>query len=395
MNPEKIRADFSIFSEHRGLIYMDSASTSLTPEPVLDATLEYYRSYNANVGRGVHHLSQIASAKYENAHSTVANFINAGSGVIVFTKNTTEGINTVASGIKWQKGDKIITSILEHHSNLLPWLRLREIGVEVEIINPESNGILDPADFEAAITDRTRLVALTHASNAIGTIQPIEKIVRICKDRGVLVLVDGAQSVPHLKVDVEASGLDFLCFSGHKMLGPTGTGVLWMREPVIEPLFLGGGMIEEVTLDHYEFAGGYERFEGGTPNIGGAIGLSRACEYLEEVGMDELRSHEEQLTGQLIEGLREIERVEVYGDPDPEKRVGTVSFNIDGLNPHDVAHILDESSNIMVRSGHHCASPLMAYMHIDGSVRASLYLYNTEDEVETLLATVERITKVM
>ncbi|RJS73448.1 MAG: cysteine desulfurase [Candidatus Syntrophoarchaeum sp. WYZ-LMO15] len=393
MNLDRIRADFPILDE---IIYMDSASTSLTPEPVLDAVMDYYRRYNANVGRGVHRLSQIASGMYEGAHRKVAEFIGAREGVLVFTKNTTEGINTVASGLGWQKGDRVITTVLEHHSNLLPWLRLRERGVEVEIIKPDGDGILDPADFETAITDKTRLVAITHASNVIGTIQPVREISKICKEKGVLILLDGAQSVPHIRIDVKDLEVDFLCFSGHKMLGPTGTGVLWMRDPHIEPLFLGGGMIKEVTLKSYEYAEGYERFEAGTPHIAGGIGLGRACDYLKEIGMDELRMHEERLTERLIEGLLEIEGVEVYGTLDPKKRLGVVSFNIRGVHPHDLAHILDDSSNIMVRSGHHCASPLIKYLGIEeGTVRASLYLYNTEEEVELLLTTLEGIARVM
>ncbi|MHC1565240.1 MAG: aminotransferase class V-fold PLP-dependent enzyme [Candidatus Syntropharchaeales archaeon] len=391
MNLEKIRADFPILED---IIYLDSASTSLTPEPVLDAVLGYYRSYNANVGRGVHRLSQIVSQRYEDAHRKVAAFIGADErGEVVFTKNSTEGMNLVASGLEWRKGDRIVTSILEHHSNLLPWFRLRQRGVEVEVVETETDGILDPADFETAITANTKLVALTHASNVIGTIQPIKEISEICKERGALILLDGAQSVPHFKVDVKELGLDFLCFSGHKMLGPTGTGVLWTRNPDIEPPFVGGGMIKEVTLDHYEFAEGYERFEAGTPNIAGAMGLSRACDYLTDVGIDDLRLYEERLTRRLIEGLLELDKVEVYGVLDPGMRVGVVSFNVRGVNPHDVAHLLDETSNIMVRSGHHCASPLIRHLGIDGSVRASLYLYNTEDEVEKFLSTVEDISK--
>ncbi len=390
MNLEKIRADFPILED---IIYLDSATTSLTPEPVLDAVLGYYRSYNANVGRGVHRLSQIVSEKYENAHRNVAGFIGANEGEIVFTKNSTEALNLVASGLEWSKGDRIVTTVLEHHSNLLPWFRLKQKGVEVEVVKTDADGILDPADFETAITDNTKLVALTHTSNVIGTIQPVKKISEICKERGALILVDGAQSVPHFKVDVKELGLDFLCFSGHKMLGPTGTGVLWMKNPNIEPLFVGGGMIKEVTLDHYEFADGYERFEAGTPNIAGVLGLSRACDYLTDLGMHDLRLYEERLTRRLIEGLLEVDKVEVYGVLDPKMRVGVVSFNIKGVNPHDVAHILDDSSDIMVRSGHHCASPLIRHLGLDGSVRASLYLYNTKEEVDKLLSTVEEISR--
>ncbi len=391
---ERIRADFPILKD---IIYMDSAATSLTPEPVLEAVLSYYREYNANVGRGVHRLSQVVSQKYQNAHRKVAEFIGAKEGEVIFTKNTTEAINMVAYGLRWAKGDEIVTTLLEHHSNFLPWLRLKEKGVSLKIVKPSKSGIFDISDFEQAIGDRTRLVAVTHVSNVLGTISPIKEIAAICKENNTLFLVDGAQSVPHIPINVKELGCDFLAFSGHKMLGPTGTGVLWMRDPDgLEPTFFGGGMIETVSRDDYTLTGGYERFEAGTPHIAGGIGLGRAVDYLNEVGMAKIRVHEESLAKILLEGLQGIDKVQVYGSTNLSERIGVVSFTINGLHPHEVALMLDEASDILVRSGHHCCMPLMHYLGLeDGTVRASLYLYNTEEEVDTFLEMVEGVAKVV
>jgi cysteine desulfurase/selenocysteine lyase len=301
MIPAEIRADFPILSE---VCYLDSAATSLSPEPVLAAMLEFEHTYRANVGRGVHRLAQVASQKYWDAHRKVRSFIGAETGELVFTRNTTEAINMVAWGLPWQKGDRIVTTLLEHHSNLLPWMRLRDrAGIDLQIITPAADGTLDMAGIESAISPGTRLVAITHASNVLGNLVPVQEIAGICRDRGALLLVDGAQSVPHIPVNVERLGCDFLCFSGHKMLGPRRTGVLWMREPEIEPLLLGGGAVEQVTTSGYTLAPGYARYEGGTPNIAGAIGLSRAVGYLEALGMEEVRRHEQALTRRMLDGL--------------------------------------------------------------------------------------------
>jgi len=394
MNFAEIKTDFPILND---IIYMDSASTSLTPEPVLNVVSKYYREYNANVGRGVHRLSQVASQKYKDAHRKVADFIGANEEEVIFTKNTTEAINTVASGLKWKIGDKVVTTLLEHHSNFLPWLRLKSLGVELDIVKPDKNGKFNVSDFKEVIDDKTRLVAVTHVSNVLGTITPIEEISAICKKKNALLLVDGAQSVPHIHVDVRKLGCNFLCFSGHKMLGPTGTGILWMKEDFfdrLEPLSFGGGMIDDVSLNGYELTKGYERFEGGTPNIAGVIGFGRAIDYLKKIGMDKIKDHEAKLTERLLEGLLEIRRVEIYGSLNSKERIGLVSFNIKDLNPHDVALMLDEASNIMVRSGHLCCMPLMKYFGLkEGAVRVSLYLYNTEEEVDTFLETVKEIAK--
>ena len=380
---------------------MDNTASSLTPEPVLQKMLEFYRQYRANVGRGIHSLSQKASKEYELARTKVVDFINAKSETeVIMTRNTTEGINIVANSLNWKKGDKIVTSLIEHHSNFIPWIRLKnKCDIDLEIVKPKEpiiHGLLDPADFEMATDDKTKLVAIAHVSNVLGTITPIKEITEIAHEHGAYVLVDGAQSVPHMKVDVQKIKCDFLAFSGHKMCGPTGSGVLYIREELIdevEPLFVGGGTISDVGLDYYTFEKSPMRFEAGTPSVADAIGLGAAIDYLIEVGMENIERHERELTKQMYEGFTAIPKVEVYG-PEPEYRIGLISFNVGDLNPHDVALALDVSANIMVRSGHHCALPLTKnIIHKSGSVRASVYLYNTKDEVDKLVSTVNEIAE--
>jgi cysteine desulfurase/selenocysteine lyase len=390
MIPPEIRADFPILSE---LCYLDSAATSLSPEPVLAAMLEFEHIYRANVGRGVHRLAQVASQKYWDAHQKARRFIGAEGGELVFTRNTTEAINMIAWGLPWQNGDGIVTTLLEHHSNLLPWMRLRDQkGIDLQLIAPAADGSLDLADFERAITPDTRLVAITHASNVLGNLVPVREVARICRDQGALLLVDGAQSVPHIPVNVERLGCDFFCFSGHKMLGPTGTGILWMRRPDIEPLLLGGGAVEQVTTSGYTLAGGYARFEAGTPNIAGAIGLSRAIDYLGALSMEEVQRHEQVLTRRMLDGLSGISGVRLFGPGATGDRIGVVSFTVGDMHPHDVATMLDGEGDIMVRSGHHCCMPLVAHLGIpDGTVRASLHCYNNAEDVDRLIEIVGTI----
>ncbi|MBS1195149.1 MAG: aminotransferase, class [Methanomicrobia archaeon] len=383
MNPEETRRDFPLLSE---VCYLDSAATSLSPEPVLQAMLEYERHYRANVGRGVHRLSQIASQKYWDAHRKVAAFIGAEGGETVFTRNTTEAITLVAEGLSWNPGDRVVTTLLEHHSNLLPWMRLRDRkGVNLTVIPPGPGGTISPGAVAAAVDDHTRLVAVTHASNVLGNLLPVREIGRAAREHGALLLVDGAQSVPHIPVRVRDLGCDFLCFSGHKMLGPTGTGVLWMQEPVPEPLIVGGGSIDRVTGEAYTLTGGYARYEAGTPNIAGGIGLGRAVDYLQAIGMAEVQGHEERLTRQMLDGLRGITGVTVYGPGPGPGRIGVVSFTVEGLHPHEVAHALSERE-IMVRSGHHCCMPFMDQLGLsEGTVRASLHVYSSREDVDRLV----------
>jgi cysteine desulfurase/selenocysteine lyase len=393
MNVDSVREDFPILKD---LIYLDSASTSLTPEPVLKAVLDYYHQYRANVGRGVYRSAMLAEQRYREAHRKIGELIGAKVGTVVFTRNATESINMVAGGLPWRKGDKVVATLVEHHSNLLPWMRLRERGVDLRLVVPDRQGMLCLADFEEAIEEGTRLVAVSQVSNVLGTVLPVAEISQICKERGAQLLVDGAQSVPHMPVKVEDLDCDFLCFSGHKMLGPTGTGALWIREEEeIEPLLVGGGMVEEVTLSGYRRKRSFEGLEAGSPDVGGGIGLGAAADYLRSLGMEEILAHEARLTKKLLQGLQEIEGVFIYGPLDLEDRGGVVSFNIEGQNPHHVALILDQAAGIAVRSGHHCCMPLMKHLGLpEGTVRASLYLYNTEEEVEEFLQKTETIARV-
>lgn len=389
MRIEDCMADFQI---PHYLHYMDSAATSLIPEPVIASMNEYDRTYRANVGRGMHRLTRVATQRYQDAHDSISNFIGGKEGTTVFTKNTTEAINMVAAGLEWQPGDRVVATIVEHHSNLLPWLRLHQKGVEVAIVQPGSDGLFNMETFDEAITADTKLVAISHVSNVLGTVQPVREIAAICKERGAYFLVDAAQSVPHFPVNALDVGCDFLCFSGHKMLGPTGTGILWMREEIISPSLIGGGTVDDVTTEGYTLTEGYKRFEGGTPNISGAIGLAHAAKYLKNLGMNAICRHEQKLTKRLLLGLADINNVTIYGPQNLKNRIGVVSFTIDRIHPHEIAYLLDERVAILVRSGDHCSIPLMKYLGLEnGTVRASLYLYNTLEEIDLLIETVEEI----
>ena len=393
---EEIRRDFPILK--KGVVYLDNAASSLTPEQVVLKEAEFYREYRANVERGVHRFSQRASEEYERAHELVADFIGAPSAEnVAMMRNTTEGINLVAHALDWRKGDRIVTTVIEHHSNFITWLRAaRRHGCVVEVVRPDTEGRFDMTDFERVVDDDTRLVAVTRVSNVLGCIVPVKEVAAIAHEHEALVLEDGAQGVPHLRTDVSDSGVDFLAFSGHKMLGPTGSGGLYIADAELyrtEPLSIGGGTISDVDIDSYELAGPPLRFEAGTPAIAQVIGLGEACRYLNRVGMDTVELWDAQLAKRLTEGLREIDGVEVYGPSDPRMRVGIVSFNVRDMNPHDVALSLDTEQGIAVRSGHHCALPLMKELFSlpEGTVRASTYIYNTPQEIELLLGGVEEI----
>jgi len=397
LNVKEVRKDFPILETD--IIYLDSAASSLTPEPVLQKVLEFYRCYRANVERGIHRLSQRASEEYERARTKVADFINAKSeNEIIMTRNTTEGINLIARGLKWKKGEKIVTSLIEHHSNFIVWFRIKNnYSMELEVVRPKEpveKGLLDIADFEKIIDDKTKLVALTHISNVLGVITPIEEITKIAHEHGAYVMVDGAQSVPHIKVDVQKIGCDFLAFSGHKMCAPTGSGALYIREELteeVEPLCIGGGTIADVGIDYYKLDKSPRRFEAGTPAIAEAIGLGAAIDYLQKIGIGNIERYEKKLTKQMYEEITTFPNVEVYG-PDPEHKIGIMAFNVEDLNPHDVALALDVSANIMVRSGHHCAMPLTkSLLHQPGTVRASTYFYNTEEEVDKFVSALKEI----
>ncbi len=316
------------------------------------------------------------------------------------TRNTTEAINIISNGLNWTRGDKIVTSIIEHHSNFIVWLRLKDRHhVNLEIVTPRepaAQGLLDPADFEKAIDHNTRLVAITHVSNVLGSITPVKEITEIAHEQGAYILLDCAQSVPHMRVDAQQIGCDFLAFSGHKMCAPTGSGVLYLREELIdevEPLCIGGGTIADVGRDYYRLTKNLTRLEAGTPAIAEAIGLGAAVDYLQEMGMENIENHEKELGKRMYAGLKELRNVEVYG-PKPEDKIAVTAFNVGDLNSHDVALALDVSADIMVRSGHHCALPLAKkILRRKGSVRASAYLYNTKEEIDKFLTALEEIVK--
>lgn len=388
---EAIRSEFPMAGD---LIYLDNAATSFSPEPVLAAMDEFERTYRANVGRGVHRLTRIASQKYWHAHEKVAELINGSSGTTVFVKNTTEAVTMIARGLDWKPGDVVVTTVLEHHSNLLPWRALEKYGVTVRVVGLSPDLTLDMNAFAAAMDDSVRLCAVTHASNVTGTVVPLAAIAQICKRHGALLAVDAAQSVPHMPVDVVGMGADFVSFSGHKMCGPTGTGVLWMKRPILEPLFLGGGMVEQVTDDSFTLAEGFHRYEAGTPNIAGGIGLGEAAAYLNSIGMRRIEERERRITDVLIEKLSAIPGVSVYAPPVSANRIGVVSFTVTGVSPHEAAAYLDDEGGIMVRSGMHCAEPLMRAIGCpEGTIRASIAFYNTENEAATLAATVRELVE--
>lgn len=399
LDAEAIRKDFPFLRE--GRIYLDSTATSLTPEPVLNEMLEYYREYRANVERGVYKASQIATDALEKARGEIARLINAKPEEIILVRNTTEGINLVASGLGLKKGDRVVTTILEHHSNFIVWLRARDrVKAEVEVIMSDGEGCLDLSDFDRTINGRTRIVAVTQTSNVLGVRPPVKEIVKMAHDKGALVLLDGAQSVPHMKVDVKALGCDFLAFSGHKMCGPTGAGALYIREDLqerIEPLCIGGGTIEDVGIDYYRLRKGPTGFEAGTPAIAEVIGMGAAASYLMEIGMLNIASHDALLTKRMLKGLGEVPKLILYGPKNPKDRAGIFSFNLGKLHPHDLAIALDATAGVMVRSGHHCALPLHKCIlkAENGTVRASVYLYNTEQDVDVLLSTLSEISKTM
>ncbi len=353
-----------------------------------------------NVSRGLYKCSREATTLYEDARRKVGRFIGAeGRGRIIFTQNATSGINLVARGIPWQSGDRVVTTYLEHHSNYLPWLRVaKRRNLEFVVVKPTPQGIFNLEDFEVAITDNTKLVAITMVSNVLGVRVPVDEIIDIAHKRGALVLLDGAQAVCHIPVDVSALNCDFLAGSGHKMLGPPGIGWVYIREELfdsLEPLFLGGGVIKDVRWDSFELSDTTERFEAGTPNIVGAIGFGAAVDYLTLVGVDEVESIERRLVVRMVEGLRSINGVKIYGSFDEGMHTGIVSFNITGIPPHQVALLCEKMGSIAVRAGHHCCMPLMKYIleEPDGTVRASVCLYNTEDDVDVLVDVVRRIAE--
>ena len=391
----RIREDFPILGRTvygRPLVYLDNAATSQKPRQVIEALVRYYEHYNANVHRAVHCLGEEATAAYEEAREKVARFINAPSPeCIVFTRNATEAINLVA--YTWGRANvgpqsEILLTPLEHHSNLIPWQRLvAEKGASLRYVGLTDHQTLELDGLERLMDRRTRILAVTHVSNAVGTINPVEKLAALAHRNGTTVLVDGAQSAPHMPVDVQAMGCDFFAFSAHKMLGPTGVGVLYARRELLEEMepFLGGGeMISRVTFEDATWNDVPWKFEAGTPNIADVIAFGAAIDYLERLGMENVRAHEVELTGYALSRLRQMDEVTIYGPPEPVDRGGVISFNYPNLHPHDVGTVLDRHG-VAIRAGHHCTQPLMRSLGVSGTARVSFYVYNTPEEVDVLM----------
>ena len=376
-----VREDFPVLKE---VVYLDSTATTQTPIPAVEAMVDYFYRYAGNHGRGAHRLARETTNHYEDARETVARFLNAKPSKTVFTKNTTEGINLIANSYPWEAGDHIVTTLLEHHSNLLPWLRLHKNGVNVTVVNPDSEGRIDTSLIENAFTEKTKLVAITQVSNVFGSIQDVKGITKLAHRNGIKILIDGAQSSGHMPVNLKDLGCDFFATAGHKgLLGPQGTGVLYIKEPdMLESASVGGGTVSDVEGYTYVLEPSPACFEAGTPNIPGVIALGRAVEYVEKIGVSEIETHEIKLSREAAKRLSELEYVEVYG---PEDRAGIVPFNVRGLHAHDVALILDQTRKICVRSGHHCAIPITRFLKVDSTVRASFALYNTKEEVDILV----------
>lgn len=395
LDTDKIRNDFPILSrdiaDGKPLIYLDTTATSQTPVKVLDEIDSYYRKHNANVHRGIHTLAEEATTLYENARSKVAKFIGAGSSrEVVFTRNTTEALNLVArswGNANLQSGDRILLTEMEHHSNLVPWQMLSNAkGLEIDIIPITDDGELNLTEFEKLLAKGPKVVCITHMSNVLGTVNPIKRMCSQARDAGAIMVVDGAQSAPHMTVNMQELDIDFFAFSGHKMCGPTGVGVLWGRSDLLEemPPFLGGGdMIKRVFLRSFEPNDIPYKFEAGTPNICEAIALGSAVDYLSSVGMDDIWTHERYLIEYAVERLEEVPGIKVYG-PATGNRGGVASFSLDGVHPHDVAQVLDRDG-IAVRAGHHCAMPLHNRLDVVATTRASFYLYNTRSEIDRLI----------
>lgn len=401
MDLNKIRIDFPVLNKEfngKKLVYLDSTATSLKPLQVIQALEKHYFEESANIHRGLHYLSEKASQSYENARKTVARHINASSKELAFTKNTTESLNFIANSLMeqgfFEKGDEILVSIAEHHSNFLPWKKLENQGIKVKIAEITDDFLLDLNDFESKLSSKTKLVSLFHMSNTIAAINDVKYLTKKVHDAGALMSIDAAQSAPHMQLDVKSINCDFMSFSAHKMLGPTGMGAMYVKEKLISempPVEVGGGMISNVSLEKTNYLTGIEKFEAGTPNIAGAYGFETACNYLNKIGLQNIRNHEKKLTELAFNKLSELNKIELYCNGNAEKQGGIILFSVKGMDAHDTASLLNELDNVAVRSGHHCAQPLMNKFNKDGLVRASFYLYTTEEEIDLLVETLKKI----
>jgi len=405
-DPKIIQKDFPHLKRTihgKRIVYLDSTATSLKPQQVIDKENEYYTKYNANVFRGIYTTSEEATAEYEKAREITATFIGAASSdEIVFTRNTSESINLVAYSFMldvWASGDRVLTTIMEHHSNFVPWQQLGSgRGIDVDIWYTDKNGLLDMKALEKLVTKKTKLVAVTAASNVLGTINPVKEIVRTVKHLNpkCLVLIDAAQAVPHMPVDVGDWGADFVAFSSHKMLGPTGIGVLWGRRELLEdmkPFNYGGDMISEVHIDRTVFKKAPHKFEAGTPHIAGVIGFGAAVEYLTALGMDHVRAHEQELVTYAIEQFSQVEGLDFVGPKRADVRGGVFACVMKQAHPHDIAQLLNED-NICIRAGNHCAMPLHDYLHVASTARASFYVYTTKADIDMLVEGLLKVQKI-
>lgn len=395
------KEDFPIFQNRKDLIYFDNAATALKPQVVIDAVGHYYQNLTANPHRGAYQLSSDATAAYEEARQTVAGFIGAESDEVVFTAGTTESINMAALALGFrglEPGDEILITIAEHHSNLLPWQRLaKQQGVKLRYLYTDENGTIPTGQWQEKINQRTRIMALFYTSNVLGTTLPLKEMIQYAHQYGTTVLVDAAQGAPHRKIDVKELDVDLLAFSGHKLMGPSGIGVLYGRRELLEqlePANLGGGIVEAVTKYGVTYLDAPHKFEAGTPNVEGAIGLKAAIEYLEQIGFTIINEIEQRLTKYALKRMQEIPGLTIYGDPANYDRSGIIAFNLKEIHPHDVASILD-SYQVAIRAGHHCAHPLMTYMGEYSTCRMSLYFYNTEAEIDQMITALQRVREVL
>lgn len=404
LNPRKIKKDFPIFKYQPDLVYLDSAATSLKPKVVLEKIEEYYQRYCANVFRGIYKISERATEEYEKTRDKVANFIGAReTKEIIFTRNTTESINLLAYTLGQKvisKGDEILVSIMEHHSNFVPWQQLaKNKGAQFKILDIDQEGRLKIWELENLISKRTKILALTFVSNVLGTINPIKKIIKMAKELNpkLITIVDAAQAVGHFPINVQDLGCDFLVFSSHKILGPTGVGVLWGKREILEnlpPFNFGGEMVEKVTIKKTIFKELPHRFEAGTPNVADVIGFQAALDYLSKIGFKEIKEHDNNLTSFGLQLLKEKfqNKIKVLGPENPKDKIGIISFNLLKAHPHDVSQILDRDQ-ICIRAGHHCALPLHQRLKLTASCRASFYIYNQREDIEKLVLGLEKIVK--
>ncbi|WP_430792588.1 cysteine desulfurase SufS [Bacillus subtilis] len=397
MNITDIREQFPILHQQvngHDLVYLDSAATSQKPRAVIETLDKYYNQYNSNVHRGVHTLGTRATDGYEGAREKVRKFINAKSmAEVIFTKGTTTSLNMVAlsyARANLEPGDEVVITYMEHHANIIPWQQaVKATGATLKYIPLQEDGTISLEDVRETVTSNTKIVAVSHVSNVLGTVNPIKEMAKIAHDNGAVIVVDGAQSTPHMKIDVQDLDCDFFALSSHKMCGPTGVGVLYGKKALLEnmePAEFGGEMIDFVGLYESTWKELPWKFEAGTPIIAGAIGLGAAIDFLEEIGLDEISRHEHKLAAYALERFRQLDGVTVYG---PEERAGLVTFNLDDVHPHDVATVLD-AEGIAVRAGHHCAQPLMKWLDVTATARASFYLYNTEEEIDKLVEALQK-----